>query len=184
VSTELATRGKRVRRGLLAATFVVLAAASVGLFLLSRRADENAAVAHRRLVEAYQEQGREHLLGGDALRSLAYVSAALELGADNPALRFLAARGLEQLARGRATQTHETFVTSVDFSSDGTRGLSATFGGEAQWRRSRSAQTCSSRPVGKVVPRSGTERAACFAPTWHTKDGCHGSRSMRMRTVS
>jgi WD40 repeat protein len=87
-------RGRRLRRGLLALAFVVLAGAAAIL------AKSNA-TAHQRLLELLAEQGRQALLAEKPMQALAYLGEAYRQGERSVAARFMMARAADQLRGGR-----------------------------------------------------------------------------------
>src|SRR5262249_40009558 len=101
-SLREATRGRRRRLTPATTALVVLSAVAVRLSVLARRAQRSAADAHARLLASWEDQGRELMLSGDLLRGLAYLNAAYQAGADDDALRFLLARGVEALDAQKA----------------------------------------------------------------------------------
>ncbi|HUS32117.1 MAG TPA: serine/threonine-protein kinase [Kofleriaceae bacterium] len=104
------TRARRIRRTLIAASMLVLAGVAIVMAYLSVVANENraeaersakkaadaASLAEQRLTQSLIAQGRRELNDGRDMPALAYFAAALERGADTPALRemvSLAERG-------------------------------------------------------------------------------------------
>jgi len=91
-SQAAATRGRRIRRAVLATLFVVLAGGVLVLVQLNRRAHDSAAEAARRLRDLRVEQGRQALLENDPMRALVYLSGAYSSGARGADLQFMIAR--------------------------------------------------------------------------------------------
>jgi WD40 repeat protein len=136
-----AARSRRLRRGLVAGSFVVLTAGVVVLTTMNARTDEQrrAAVAARadaerssreaqdnaRRVEAamtaqYEEQGRQALLAGRVPEALVYLSEAYGRGADSPALRFMLGQAVGPHAALERTLTgHTGKVQGAELSPDG-----------------------------------------------------------------
>ncbi|MGE5183808.1 MAG: protein kinase domain-containing protein [Acidobacteriota bacterium] len=96
-----ALRARRIRRGVVAAVMIVLAAIAGVMAYLSAAANESRAEARRdqakaqeaarlaedRLTQSLIAQGRRELNDGRAVQSLAYFAAAMQRGADSPGLR-------------------------------------------------------------------------------------------------
>jgi tRNA A-37 threonylcarbamoyl transferase component Bud32 len=107
-------RARRIRRGIIAAVMVVLAATASVMAYLSIVANENraeaernataakqsAALADERLTESLIAQGRRELNDGRAMPALAYFAAAMKRGADSAGLRTMvsiASRGWKDI---------------------------------------------------------------------------------------
>jgi len=125
-------RARRVRRGIIAAVMMVLAAAAGVMAYLSVVANENRARAERsanqaadaaqlaeqRLTASLIAQGRRELNDSNDMAALAYFAAALQRGADSPGLRTMvsmAGRGWRHVL----TQYHEHHVEAVIGSPSG-----------------------------------------------------------------
>ena len=104
-------RGRRLRRTLSIAAFVILAAGFMVVLILNRQAnsarasanvhaiqaEKHAAESRQRTLELYQEQGRRALLRGESMKAFAYLAKAHEEGADNTALHFMLSRVVDAL---------------------------------------------------------------------------------------
>jgi WD40 repeat protein/serine/threonine protein kinase len=125
-------RGRRVRLGLAAGAFVLLATAVVLLYRanmtsqgqrrVAQRAERSAtasadAMRKAKLAQA-QELGRLAMLAGDPMRALPYLSEVYSAGVDTPALRVLIAQALRGLPE--VTVTHDGWIVDLDVrASDG-----------------------------------------------------------------
>ena len=88
----------------------------------SQVAEERARQVRQQLTAHYIEQGRQELLGGNALRALPYLSEAYQLGETGPILRFLLAQAMRPLdAQLVSPYGHTDGVWNAGFSPDGTR---------------------------------------------------------------
>jgi WD40 repeat protein len=96
-SVDDETRGRRIRRGVAAVAFVVLAAGVVALWQMNRRAERNASLAHDQLVAGYLEQGRKELVTGSPQIAALYLVEALRGGADPELARRMLARSLDSI---------------------------------------------------------------------------------------
>jgi hypothetical protein len=111
-----AVRARRVRRGIVAAAMVVLAAVAGVMAYLSvvanesrhqaessaTKAQEARSLAEDRLTQSLIAQGRRELADNRELNALAYFRAALERGADTRALREM----ISIANRGRPAELH------------------------------------------------------------------------------
>jgi WD40 repeat protein/serine/threonine protein kinase len=112
------TRGKRFRRGLLAAAFTVLVVGVLALSNLNARAnrarrdaEQSSEEANRSaqraddlLTASYEEQGRQAWLSGRGSEALVYLAEAYKRGSTTPALRYLL---------GRVVLAHSAVIHSV-----------------------------------------------------------------------
>ena len=122
-----AARGRRIRRGLLAATIAVLGAGLFVLFVVNSRTQrerERAAIAQSRaeetLAQLYLEQGRQRFVAGDPMRALVLLDAAARAGARGAGLEYMTARTTAMLAKQRlALVGHLGLVRDGMFSRDG-----------------------------------------------------------------
>jgi WD40 repeat protein/serine/threonine protein kinase len=128
-------RARRGRRIAIGAVIAALATALVVAVVLRQRARDE-------LRASYVEQGRRELLAGNPDRSLAYLDAAMQMGADTPALRFMVARALEPFERLEHTLTgHAGQLWLSQYSPDGTRILTTGTDGTARlWDAATGAQ--------------------------------------------
>lgn len=116
-------RRSRLLIGFLAAIALIFAGLGLGMLQLQQR-------EQRRLIELYQEQGRQELDRGDPLKALVYLSKAYtKVGPKmaGPALKLLlheAARSAD--AQQMVLSEHRGSVTSVSFSPDGARILTSS----------------------------------------------------------
>ena len=125
-------RARRVRRGLVTTAIAMLGAVAVVMAYLgfaanrSRRAAERstraaqtaAQLAEDRLTASLVAQGRRELNDDRALPALAYFGAAMQRGADSPALRFMIAIASRGWRDTLVTRTG-TMTTSVAASARG-----------------------------------------------------------------
>ena len=130
-SLDAAARGRRARRALLGLAAAVLIAASLWIFVESRRARQHATISHQRMLDLYVEQGREALVGGDPLRAAAFLGEGMRLGADGPVVRFLMARAADALTPAPVRLDHRERVMWLAWSPDGTRLVTASVDGTA-----------------------------------------------------
>jgi WD40 repeat protein len=96
-----AARGRRVRRGLIATAFGVLAAGVLVLTSLNAKTQRERGRAEASERFALEEHGRQLYLDGDPIRALVYLDAARKAGADDDALHYLLGRTLAMLAKRR-----------------------------------------------------------------------------------
>jgi WD40 repeat protein len=133
-----AARGRRVRRTILVAALAVLSVAVVALLTFNRiaqreraRAERESDRAHDRILDLYQEQGRQSLLAGNTYEALAYLAEAYGQGADGPALRNLLGQAMRVLdSQELVLYAHGAAVHDFDFSPDGDQLVTA--GGDAK----------------------------------------------------
>jgi WD40 repeat protein len=124
-----ATRGRRIRRGLLVAAFAILAVGLTIMFQLRQRAEEQSSIAqarakanHAQLVASFLERGQKELLDGNTDGALVYLNEAFQMGADSAALRFMIARARAPLDAERAELVGSDAKMDVAaVTSDGTR---------------------------------------------------------------
>jgi WD40 repeat protein/predicted Ser/Thr protein kinase len=107
-SSRAATRGRRIRTGLVVGAFAALAAGVAVLLVVNaaketerRRAEASEQVARGQVVELYEEQGRQLFLSGDPIRAAVYLDAAARAGGASPGLRYLMGRTASILAKRR-----------------------------------------------------------------------------------
>ena len=92
-----------------------------------QRASEQAQRAQQRLVALYTEEGRRELLQGSTLRAVVYLSEAYKGGETGPTLRMLLADAMRPVDAQLVSLTgHVSTVFSAQFSSDGTRVVTAS----------------------------------------------------------
>jgi WD40 repeat protein/serine/threonine protein kinase len=145
-SVEEARRAKRTRRGLIVLAIAVLSIAVVWLLYLWRDARDSEAVAKQkeieseanareakeRMLDGYEEQGRQYFLAAEPLRGLPYLFEAWKEGRRGVALRYLLAKGRMLLSQEIAVWAHEADVWAVAFSPDGKLVASASFDGRVR----------------------------------------------------
>jgi len=122
---ELMRRFVRRHRGAVTATtLALLVLTSTVTIAVSRiiRSREAANVTARELL---LEKGRVELLGGNTLRSLAYLHEAYQRGSRGPALQFLLGAALSEIASLERTLDCGGDVRQVAFSPDGQQMTSA-----------------------------------------------------------
>jgi WD40 repeat protein len=162
---------QRTRVAVLALSVFALVVTALGLFAWSARndAEEGRKEAEERRNDATQkekllreqlastrlEQGRELLLAGSPMHALPFLVAALE-GQDGPALRTLLAGATRVPV---ATLWHQDFVTSVQFSPDSTRVVTAS---ENKTARVWDAHT--GKPLTPALEHQGSVNSAQFSP--------------------
>jgi WD40 repeat protein len=193
-----ATRGRRIRHGLLLAAFAVLAVGLAILFSLREQAERARSQAHAQLVDSYEEHGRRALLEGDPRAALAYLAEAYYLGASGPAIEFMLARALEPFDAELATFSgHEGQIWATSFSPDGARILTSGSDGTARiWDATRGDELLRLSghapgmtmavfsPDGRHVATSDTSGAVRL---WHAATGALGhelERPGRTREMS
>ena len=109
---ELALRGRRGRAAALIGSFVALLVGVGVLYAMNTK-------AHARLLELYEEQGRQALANADPMRALVYLGEAYRQGARTPSLRFMLARGWQGLGGSvHVLRGHTQVVKLALFSPD------------------------------------------------------------------
>jgi WD40 repeat protein/serine/threonine protein kinase len=152
-------RAVRRRRVGIAIGFALLAAISVVLWTMNRRAQRATAETRKQLVESYLEQARTKLLAGRRWEALAELLAAQKMGAGGASvdlMRGLArvpARALEHRIRVNRARTWD-----VHYSPDGKLLLSTGEDGAALWDAE------SGRLHARLEGHEGTVRDGVFAP--------------------
>jgi WD40 repeat protein/tRNA A-37 threonylcarbamoyl transferase component Bud32 len=121
-------RSRRNRRLLLAGVFTTLVGVLIGLLVFNASIDReraNAVAANEKLnltlQRQYEAQGRRLVLDGEPLQALAYLVKAAEYGARGHAHDFLVAEAIRDSDGELFEVHHDLPVTTVSFSSDGTR---------------------------------------------------------------
>ena len=166
-------RRRTVVQGLATAAFIVLSLGLVTIAVLwtsSRRsaqvayqqsnlATEQRRLASLRLAQSYQESARRHLLDDDRpLQALPYLLEARRIAGDDPALRMLFRAAARSAPLG-APLEHRRPVTSVRFSDDGSRLVTASEDGTTRlWN------TATAAPIGAPLPHPGAIRAVALSP--------------------
>ena len=128
-STRAATRGRRIRTGLVVGAFAALAAGVAVLSIVNaaketerRRAEASEQVTRRQVVELYEEQGRQLFLAGDPIRAAVYLDAAARAGGASPGLHYLMGRTASILAKRRVElYGHAGLVWDGRYTPDGSR---------------------------------------------------------------
>jgi WD40 repeat protein len=126
-SVEASARGRRVRRGIVAAAFAVLA---IGILVLlkvnaSKEAargdlEESDRLLRAQVIALDQEHGRQHLLAGDPIRAAIYLDAGVRAGGKGEALRYMLGRAIAILDKRRLTLVgHAGGVRAGRYSPDG-----------------------------------------------------------------
>ncbi|WP_428265352.1 protein kinase domain-containing protein [Haliangium sp.] len=83
-------RNRRRRQVAFGSAFVILVVGLVVVLMLARSANQ-------RLIELYEEQGRQALAVGDPRRAFVYLAEALEQDPSSPTVRFLMGRTMDAL---------------------------------------------------------------------------------------
>ncbi|HEX9105297.1 MAG TPA: WD40 repeat domain-containing protein, partial [Polyangia bacterium] len=162
-SLDAERRGVRRRRAGLVVGFVVMAAVSLVLWTLDRRAERATAETRARLVESYLAQARTKLLGGRRWEALASLVAAQKMGAASPAIDMMRALAREPArALERRWRVNAGRAWSVDYSPDGALVVTTGEDGAALWE----AATGTLR--ARLVGHAGDVRDGGFSP-----DGAH-----------
>jgi WD40 repeat protein len=127
-----AARGRWLRRLLLGAAFLTLAA---GVVLLYRSGARTSAaleqvrasdqVSRAQVAALHLEHGRQALLAREYARAAAYLARAHDEGVDTPALRFLLAQAVRPLRLEPIVLQQGEPLASVAFSPDGARVVTA-----------------------------------------------------------
>jgi WD40 repeat protein/tRNA A-37 threonylcarbamoyl transferase component Bud32 len=165
-SRAAARRGRRVRRGLLAITFLALAATALVMARLRGVAADQSALAtarageiNQRLVDSYLEQARTKLQIGRRWEALASLVAAQKLGAASPVIdtmRAIARAPARAMEYRIAANVGRTW--SVRYSRDGRWLATAGEGGAALW------DARSGRLHARLDGHEGAVRDAVFDP--------------------
>jgi formylglycine-generating enzyme required for sulfatase activity/WD40 repeat protein/serine/threonine protein kinase len=115
-----ASRIKRLKQ---LATGVSISVLLIGLVVLFMQRQE----AQRRLLNLYEEQGRQELLAGRIDRALIYFNQAYQLGNNSVGLRFMLAQALQKYNQVPLPRLmgHSAALQSVTFSPDGQRIVTA-----------------------------------------------------------
>jgi WD40 repeat protein/serine/threonine protein kinase len=115
------TRGRRKRNIALSTAVSALIAGLIALLWFN-------AQIKQRLLESYEEQGRQELLDGNLLRASVYLSEAYRQGGDSVSLRYMLAQAMRPVdAQLLTLEGHNDIVVSSDFSPDGTRIATAGY---------------------------------------------------------
>jgi WD40 repeat protein/serine/threonine protein kinase len=153
-SWRAAVRGRRIRRGLVVAAFVVLGSTAIVMFRLREVAADQSEIAIRnardaarqsdlarararqindQLASSYEQRAQQTLLAGDSDSARLFISEAMKLGNTSTAARLLAANALEPLRAQIATlRGHAGQLWSITFSPDGTRIITGAQDGTAR----------------------------------------------------
>jgi serine/threonine protein kinase/WD40 repeat protein len=129
-----ASRGRRLRRGVIGVVIGLMAVAVAILVWARDNAQRTAARDRERTRQALVEQGRNDVLAGNFASARAAFAEARGLGvADSAALRFLE-NAAEQPIRARTAtlRGHRARISDVQFSPDGRRVLTASADGTAR----------------------------------------------------
>jgi WD40 repeat protein len=109
------TQNRRIRKGLLLASFVILGCGMVTLIRANARTAQ-------RLAEFHFEQGRTSILSNDVLRGLVYLAQAYQEGIKGPAIRYALARSMHEAEGQLNTFTgHTSRIQFARFTPDGSR---------------------------------------------------------------
>ena len=112
------------------------------MIYLRGQATEQGDLATERLAQSYEERGQQALLASDTDTALAFLSEALRIGDDTPAVRFMIARALDPLrAEVTTLRGHRGEISTVLFSPDGSRVLTMGSDGTARVWDSRDGHT-------------------------------------------
>ena len=165
-SIAVSERLQRRRRNLLAGAFTVLAIGLAAMYGLRQQAVANAvaartsaAEARDRLVHGYLEQRRHALLEGKHVEAMVFLAQARALGVDTPALDVMLGLGAGPLRAQRRSFAASGKIESADFSSDGSRILTASDDGSARLWDASSGALVRTFPHGAA----GRSIAASFA---------------------
>jgi WD40 repeat protein len=131
------TKQRRLRRGLIAGAFALLAgfAIIVAFLAITARNQRVEAETQRRaavhiLGEQYREAGRQLVVEGHAQRAIPYLVAARDQGIDDPPLRALFHTATASAVR--VALHHDGPVVAVEFSDDGSRVVTGSADGTAR----------------------------------------------------
>jgi eukaryotic-like serine/threonine-protein kinase len=115
--------------------------------------------ARRHIAEGHLEQGRQALIGGDRLRSLVYLSAALSEGLAEPGTRFMLERARQAIDKQLAVlEGHTGEVRALAL--DGAHGRIATGGADATVQ----IWDADGRKLATIVGHTAGVRSATFSP--------------------
>ncbi|HEY0987208.1 MAG TPA: WD40 repeat domain-containing protein, partial [Kofleriaceae bacterium] len=159
---EASARGRRVRRGIVAAAFAVLATGIVVLLSINaskeaalRRAETSDRRSRDQVIAFNQEHGRQLLLAGDPIRAAIFLDAAARAGGHSEALRYALGRAIAILDKRKLSLVgHTGSVRDGRYSPDGEIIVTA---GEDRTARVWSATT--GRPIATLL---GHERRRIF----------------------
>ncbi|MGQ0505577.1 MAG: nSTAND1 domain-containing NTPase [Myxococcaceae bacterium] len=116
------TKGRRVRMGILAGAFAALISGLIVVSISQHQARLSERAAAESLLNLYEEQGRQLILGSDYLRGLVYLNRAYNGGHQSAGLRYLAGKAAQGLGAQRSTlAAHQHPIISAAFSPDGRR---------------------------------------------------------------
>jgi WD40 repeat protein/tRNA A-37 threonylcarbamoyl transferase component Bud32 len=126
-SVEASARGRRIRRGIVAGAFAVLATGIIVLLSINaskeaarRRAEASDRVSREQLIALDQEHGRQRFLAGDPIRAAIYLDAAARGGGRSEALRYLLGRAIAILDKQKLSLAgHTAPVRDGRYSPDG-----------------------------------------------------------------
>ncbi|MEW6733314.1 MAG: WD40 repeat domain-containing protein [Acidobacteriota bacterium] len=118
-------RRKRLITGGLSVGLII--AIVLGMIALWQRKE-----AKERLLELYEEQGRQELLSGNIPQAAVYLSEAYSQGKKNPSLLFLLGQAMSLLNNKSTYLGHTEGVSSAVFSRDGKRIVTASGDGSAK----------------------------------------------------
>ncbi|MEW6733195.1 MAG: protein kinase [Acidobacteriota bacterium] len=94
---------------------------------ISLQAEENAAQARDKLLDLYEEQGRQELLRGNHARALIYLNEVYQAGRYTSALRFMLAQCLAPIdAQLWQLTGHKSLVSIARFSPNGKQVVTAS----------------------------------------------------------
>ncbi|HET7506575.1 MAG TPA: TIR domain-containing protein [Kofleriaceae bacterium] len=155
---DLQRRQRTFRAFTVLATFSVITSI-LGLIAWRQRQDalKMGETAQERLAMSYLEQGRGLLLDGHPMQALPYLVAARNEGMESPILQMLYAEASRNVPHITLIG-HTSYITAAEFSSDGTRVVTASDDNAARvW----DANT--GRPVTAPLKHQGTVLEAKFS---------------------
>jgi hypothetical protein len=117
-----AARSRRIKRLAAIIAISILAIGSIALYVINEQ-------TKNRLLNSYEDQGRQELLNGNAMRASVYLSEAYLQGRDNPSLRFMLAQSM-QVVDAQLVSIETQGIHTAFFSPDGKRIVSASRGGK------------------------------------------------------